>query len=337
MKKRSFGLVVLLSLLIIVIIFYAVISNAMKDDEKGGTGSEDGEKVYIDKQADDVVKLTYRTGGSEFTVQKSGSIYVLAEDEDFPLDTTAVKFMLNAAAQISYQRRINPEGNDLSEYGLTDPQAVIDISYDDGARLTLTVGNYNAYSEAYYCTTGDGFVYLIGGQFSEAFSYKYADLILHDRVTTPQYGFSSVTKIEITSGNKRAFYELVGEEDGVWMKNGESGEFTYEAMNIYNELYKLNPNDWVAYNVETEEGFDSFGLKTPDIRIVFTHTEIEVIENDGSSAVEKTHERQTAFLIGSPTDEGDENDVKRYFAFGGGSIIYIMHESDFANTMNAVK
>ena len=245
--------------------------------------------------------------------------------------------MLNAAAQISYQRRINPEGNDLSEYGLNDPEAVIDISYDDGARLTLTVGNYNAYSEAYYCTTGDGFVYLIGGQFSEAFSYKYADLILHDRVTTPQYGFSSVTKIEITSGNKRAFNELVGGEDGVWMKNGENGEFTYEAMNIYNELYKLNPSEWIAYNVETDEAFDGFGLKDPDIRVVFTHTEIELIENDGSSPIEKTHEHQTAFLIGSPTDEGDEHDIKRYFAFGGGSIIYIMHESDFTNTMNAVK
>lgn len=336
MKKRSFALTVLLSLLVIVISFYAVISNAVKNDGGGGNEPTTG-GVYLDRQASEVEKITYRTSGEEFTVRKDGSIYVLHEDTEFPLDMTAVGYMTNAVAQISYERKINPEGNDLAEYGLTAPSAVLDVLYGDGARLTLTVGSYNAYSEAYYCMTGDGFVYLIGGQFCEAFAFTFHDLILHDYIETPQYGLSSVTKIEIASGNKRAFYELVDEENDVWTKNGESGEFAYEVMNVYNELYKLTVKEWVAYNADTDEERDVYGLKTPDIRIVFTHTEIEEIEIEGSSTVTKEHERQTAFLIGSPTDEGEETEVERYFMFGGGSIVYKVHEEYFEHTMNALK
>ncbi len=335
MKKRSFGLIVLISLLVIVIIFYSVIANAMKDSGKNDNPVSGSDGIYIDRQPSEVEKVTYRTGDSEFTVRKDGSIYVLDEDTEFPLDTTAVGYIMNAAARLTYARRIRPEGDDLSEYGLNDPQTVIDIVYGDNARLTLTVGNYNPYSDAYYCTTGDGFVYLMGGEFAEAFSYRYSDLILHDRVEAPQYGLSSVTKVEITRGYERAFYELVDAENGVWKKNGEDGDFAYEVMDIYNELYKLAVDEWVDYNVDTDEEFDAYGLKTPDIRVVFTHIEIEEIEVEGSSIVEKEHERQTAFLIGSPTDEAD--DVKRYFAFGGGSIVYVVHEEAFEDTLNALK
>ncbi len=337
MKKRSFGLTVLLSLLVIVIVFYAVITNAMKDEGKNGGEAPTNGGIYIDRQPSEVEKITYRTGGEEFTVRRDGSIYVLDEDPDFPLDTTTLGYMTNAVASITYERKINPEGNDLAEYGLTDPSAIIDTVYGDGARLTLKIGNYNTYSDAYYCTTGDGFVYLIGGQFCEAFAFTFSDLILHDYIDTPQYGFSSVTKIEVTQGNSRAFFELVDAENDIWKKNGESGEFAYEAMNIYNELYKLTVSDWVAYNVDTDEELGAYGLKTPEIRIVFTHTELEEIEIEGSSTVVKEHERQTAFLIGTKTNGSDEDHAERYFMFGGGSIVYIVHEESFEYTLDALK
>ncbi len=337
MNKRRFGLTVLLSLLATVIILYAVIANAMKNKDNGGDKAPTNGGIYIDRQPSEVAKITYRTGSEEFTVRKDESIYVLHEDTEFPLDPTALAFITNAATRITYERRINPEGNDLAEYGLTDPQTVIDIVYDDGAKLTLKIGNYNAYSEAYYCTTGDGFVYLMGGEFSEAFAYTFHDIIFHDFVETPQNGFSSVTKVEIVGNGSRTFYELVDSENDAWQKNGESGEYAYEIMNIYNELYRLSVSEWVAYNIDTEEEYGVYGLNPPDVRVVFTHIETEEIEVDGGSTVTKEHEKQTAFLIGPSIEEDAENHVERYFAFGGGSIVYIVHEEDIPYTMGAVK
>ncbi|MBO5040811.1 MAG: DUF4340 domain-containing protein [Clostridia bacterium] len=337
MKKRSFGLVVLVSLLVVVIIFYSVISNAMKNDKKNSDPPSTGDGIYIDRQPSEVEKVTYRTGGAEFTVRRDGSIFVLDEDPEFPLDPTAVAYMMNSAARLTYVRKINPESNDLTDYGLSDPQSVIEILYTDNARLTITVGNFNPYSDAYYCTTGDGFVYLMGGEFSDAFAIRYSDIILHDTVETPQYGFSSVTKVEITGNGKTVLYTLVDEENGTWERNGESGDFAYDLKDLYNELYRVTVDEWIDYNVETDKEFDTYGLLKPEIRVVFTHLEITEIENEGSSTVKKEHELQTAFLIGSRTSESEESDAKRYFAFGGGSIVYVMQEDAFAHTMNEIK
>lgn len=337
MKKRSFGLIVLVSLLVTVIIFYSVISNAMKNSGKSKTPASSNGGVYLDRQPSEVERITYRTGGEEFTVRLDGAVYILDEDHEFPLDTTTLGYMTNAVSTITYERKINPEGNDLSEYGLTDPHAILDTVYTDGARLTLRIGNYNTYSDAYYCTTGDGFVYLVGGQFCEAFDFTFSDLILHDYIDTPQSGFSSVTKIELAQGGKTILYELTDAENDVWQRNGESGEFAYEAMNIYNEFFKLTVSEWVAYNVDTDEELGAYGLKSPDIRVVFTHIELEEIEIEGSSTVVKEHERQTAFLIGPKTNESDEDHSERYFMFGGGSIVYIVHEESFEYTLNSVK
>ncbi len=331
-------MVLLLSVLVIVIAVYAVIlSVSNRGDGEGASGST-GEGVYIDRNASEVASLTYRTGGSEFSVVKSGSVYALGADESFPLDMTAVNFMTHAAAKLTYDRRINPEGNDLGEYGLTEPQAVIDIVYTDGARLTLKVGNYNVYSEAYYCTTGDGFVYLFGGSFTEAFTYSYSDLLLDDGADTPQEGLISVYEIEITCGEKRVTFSIDREdENAFWKKNGGEENVYDDVKSIYNDLYMLSVDEWVAYNLETEEEFDVYGLSKPDIRVVFKHIETEEIENEGSATVTKEYERQTAFLIGPPTDEEDENAIKRYFAFGGGSIVYVVEESEFSSILEALE
>lgn len=337
MKKRSFGMVLLISVLIIVIVFYLLINSALnKGDDQAPAPT--GDVLYIDRSASEVVKLTYRTGGAEFSVVKKGAVYVLDEDESFPLDTSAVNFMTNAAAKILVQRKINPEGNDLSEYGLGDPRTVIDVVYEDGAALKLNIGNYNAYTEGYYCSVGDGFVYLFGGDFIDAFAYTYSDLILDDHVQTPQNGFSSLTSIEITSGDKTVIYECVSDgDDLLFTKTGAEGDFSDEAQDIYYELFHLGVGSWVDYNVQTEEKFDQYGLKDPYIRIVFKHIETEEITVEGSSTVIKEHERQTAFLIGDLTDKTDDDCTERYFAFGGGTIIYVLDEENFGHTLGALE
>lgn len=335
MKKRSFGMVILISVLIIVIALYLLINSAL--NRGGGKEPEPTEKtLYIDRLASEVKKLTYRTGGTEFSIVKSGAVYVLEEDESFPLDTSAIDFMTNALSKLFIERKINPEGNDLDEYGLKTPHAVIDVVYEDGGTLSVKVGNYNAYAEAYYCSVGDGFVYLFGGDFIEAFGYTYTDLILDDHVQTPQEGFSSLTAIEITSGDKTVVYKRVTDST-VFTKTGADGDFSDEAQSIYLELFLLAVDRWVDYNVQTEEEFDAYGLKYPHVRIVFKHIEKTEIEVEGSSTVITEEEKQTAFLIGSLTDKDDEDCTERYFAFGGGTIIYVLDEENFANTLGALE
>lgn len=337
-KKRSFGLILLISVLVIVIAFYAVasgIAKREKDKEQNKGGDNSTEIVFIDKQAADISKITYSKngGGSEFTIIKSGSTYVLEADNTFPLDRSAVAFVLNAAAKIVFERRIDPEGNELEEYGLKDPHTVITAVYTDGAKVELKLGNYNKYSESYYCTVGDGFVYLLVTDFSEAFDYEFSDLLFDDSVQTPQNGFSSLTDIEISKDGKTV--TLSASDDGKWIKTDENGnavegDFASDAAMMYREFYLGTVDEWVAYNASSDEVRDGYGLKGPDIKVTFKHIETKVIENEGSASITKEYERTTSFLIGSVVDSAQsEESRERYFMFGDGSIVYVKAEADF--------
>lgn len=336
-KKKSFGLVLLISVLVIVIAFYAVATNIAKRDNENnkGEGDEKSDIVYIDKKASDVSKITYSKngGGSEFTVVKSGSTYVLEADNEFPLDSSAVAFMVNASAKIVFERKIDPEGNDLEEYGLNDPHTVITTVYTDGAKVELKLGNYNKYSESYYCTVGDGFVYLLTTDFAQAFDYEFSDLLFDDSVQTPQNGFSSLTDIEITANGKTVTLSV--NDDGKWFKtdaegNVTEGDFTADASIMYREFYLGTVDEWVAYNASDDEVRDIYGLKTPEIRVLFRHIETKTIENEGSASITKEYERITSFLIGYVIDEEQsEESMERYFMFGDGSVVYVKAETDF--------
>lgn len=349
MKKRSFGLVLLLSVLVIVIALYLFATSVAKRDNDDDD-DESTAIVYVDRLASEVTKLTYRTddGGYEFSIVKSGSTYVLESDENFPLDMTVVEFMTNATAQVIFERRINPEGDDLTEYGLDDAHTVITAAYKDGAKLTLSIGHYNKYSDAYYCSVGDGFVYLISGDFTDAFEYTFTDLLLDDSAELPQDGFSSLTDIEITYDSGTVIYSLVEGEDGeddIWTKKNADGtvedsDFTSAAKLIYNELYMVQLEEWVAYNAKSDETLDTYGLKKPEVRVLFRHIETKDISADsGSSTVTKEYERTTAFLIGSRTDavlEGDDG-AKRFFMIGGGTVVYVLDEADLPEVLGNIK
>lgn len=341
-KKRSFGLVLLISILVIVIAFYALansVANREQSNNNGG-GSGNGENItFIDKTESEVSRVTFSKngGGSVFTLVKSGGTYALEIDNkidnEFPLDSSAVKFMLNAVAKIVFERRIDPEGNDLEEYGLTDPHTVITAVYTDGRNVELKLGNYNKYSESYYCTIGDSFVYLLVTDFSEAFDYEFTDLLFDDYAETPQNGFSSLTDIEISTDGKTVI--LSANEDGSWSKTDASGNivegnFASDASSMYKECYLGTVDEWVAYNASSDNVRDIYGLKGPNIRILFKHIETKTVESEDSASITKDYEKTTAFLIGNVVDDEQSQESKeRYFMFGGGSIVYIKAESDF--------
>lgn len=338
MKKKSFGLVLLISVLVIVLfLYFFAMSVAKKDVVNEDETEHDEQIVYIDRQASEVnsIKYTSSSDGASFTVKKSGSIYVLEQDESFPLDESVVKFMTNAMAKIYFDRRINPEGDDIREYGLSEPHTVIEAQYKDGAKVVLSLGNYNKYAEAYYCTVGDGFVYLLSSQFGEAFSYSFSDLILNDTITLPQYGFSSLTHIEISSSEGTVIYSL--NDDESWSKTGFDGslcegDFSEQAGQIYTEMFLIETDEWVDYKAESEDIRDKYGLNS-GVRVLFRHVESVDVEADGgSSVVTKEYEKTTVFLIGNAVSDEDE-EADRYFMFGDGQIVYVVSYEQIDSVM----
>jgi len=357
MKKRKFGLVLLLSVLVIVIGFYVVATIiAKREEEADDPVVEDTTIVHINKKASDVTSMTYRSESYDYTVSVAASgKFTLASDSAFPLDQTIASYMAEAVAVITFDRKINPEGNDLTEYGLNEPQTFLSVTYKDGAKVNLEIGSYNKYTDSFYCQVGDGFVYLMNGEPLEYFKYSITDLLQDEVITAPKDGFSSLTKVELLyADGSRLVYDYVKAEEGVedsedrWTKTSDGttaeGDFTSDVQTLYNELYKISLDAWAAYNVTGNEALANYGLATPAVTIVFHYIEKTTISaGDGSSSsITKEHERAFGFQIGdrlptADTPEGDTSeptDPTRYFMLEGGTTVYLVSEKNLSKSLS---
>ena len=69
--------------------------------------------------------------------------------------------------------------------------------------------------------------------------------------------------------------------------------------------------------------------------MLFKHIELEETVVNDTPVVKRT-EKETAFLIGSPAKADDENG-SRYFAYGGGSVIYVIEENDLPQLFDLIE
>lgn len=357
MKKRSFGLVLLLAILVIVIAFYLVATTiAKREEENDDPVIQDTTIIHINKKASDVTAMTYRSESYDFTIDVAvNGKFTLASDSAFPLNQTIASYMAEAVAVIAFDQKLNPEGNDLTEYGLHEPQTVLSVTYKDGAKVHLEIGNYNKYTDSFYCQIGDGFVYLMDGKPLEYFKYSITDLLQDEVITTPQNGFSSLTQVELLYANgNRLVYDYVKAEADVegsedrWTKTANEavaeGDFTSDVQTLYNELYKISLDEWAAYNVTGNDSLAAYGLDTPAIQVIFHYIEKTTIAGGegSSSSITKEHERAFGFFIGSTLPnaedtsdtESDTTEAFRYFLLEGGSTVYIVSEKNLAHTLS---
>lgn len=334
--SKRFVIVLLISFLIVVIGFYFIAVSIPDGKDESGEGEDDSTIIYIDRQASEVSKITYVKGGGEFTLVKGTSIFTLEGDSEFPLDDKVVGFMTNALCKITFIKKIKPDGDAESEYGLLSPHTEIDVTYTDGAKLALKLGGYNKYAEGYYCSVGDGFIYLISSDFAEAFDYEIKDLIYDDTVLPPQNSFSSVFEIEIKHGGKSSVFALKEDKWTFTKADGscDNEDYSETANHIYYELFEISVDEWVTYKADLDDVRDKYGLKNAEIAVTFRYNESEDFTDENGNVTTEESVKTTVFLIGNSAEgEEGENEGTRYFMFGDGHIVYKINNEDIEATL----
>lgn len=352
MKKNRFGFLLLLTALAIALGFYLYAASRAEDG--GDDASQDDTAIlYLQKEADDVAEIVFRTAGSSFAIERSGSIYTLSSDPDFPLDQTVASSMADAVAVITFERSFRPTGSDLSAYGLADPSATLSVTYDDGAKLTLEIGDYNQYSAAYYCQLGDGLIYLMKENLLGKFDYTMTELLQDEAVTRPSDGTSALTAVTLTDrdGTIVTYEKIEGdsETEDLWRKVSSDGtilnsDASDEVLALYRELFMISLSDWAAYNVTGEEALRAYGLDVPALSIVFSYNESITHTPEDGSPITTVHERAMGFLIGDrvskesdPSEDGEEpSTATRYFLLEGGKVVYRIGEDELTQVLSDV-
>ena len=322
MNKRTGKLIALLAVLAVAVAAYFVASAIAKREESRNDTPDETKISIIDKETTDLVSVTIKAAGSDYTVGQSDGKYTLKDDADFPLDQDRAKDIAAAVTSVSADRKVADTGADSSEYGLDSPLYTVTAKYSGGAEMTFRIGSYNRHTDSYYMSiAGEDTVYLVSKTMTSPIGYTMKDLIVNETLTEPDEKFSALTVIKVAFSDGTGFrYALVRDESGddedTWalsLLDGTAikGDFSKEAEALYDALFGYKPTDWVAYGVKTDEQLKEYGLDAPYAEITIDYNDTVVITPDDNSAsvtkiVEKTLTVRIGNLVPADSEPDDE-------------------------------
>lgn len=287
-----------------------------------------GELAVYDAADVSRLAIDLRSGDSWAAVQSGEGILTLEDDASYEISASKAETLLEAVRVISYEDVLSEDpaeyADRLAEFGLDDPRVTLDVTYADGARWVLHIGDVISLDEsnAYYMLI-DGDDRLFALDKGTAENMMVERTLLHP-VTQPTLHKARFDRITFADGSGTVLAE--------WMLQGEIGgnaqdrwlltapvQYPADGESIANLQDNLENLRLGAYIGEaTPENLAAYGFDTP--RFVLTiHQAAGSIGTAGSDGVYGvTDWPEDTFIL---TVGGEKNDSVDYVRVG--DSIYI--------------
>ena len=105
--------------------------------------------LLIDKTRDDFASARVQAGAQDYTIQYGDGVFSVAGMPQFALDQTKAGYIASSCTYL-YVYDVAPSTDDLSQFGLDEPQATVAITYTDGSVKTLQLGSEAPTGSRYY-------------------------------------------------------------------------------------------------------------------------------------------------------------------------------------------
>lgn len=172
MKRQKIQLIIILIFLFLTAAAYG----GMKYYNENHT--EEEEKIsYTVTEVDtaSVKELSLSNENGDFSFVKENDVWYEAGDRSVKIDTALLENMITAATGVTSEDKIE-NVEDMSEYGLENPQIAVTYSTET-ENVTLNIGDYNsAVSKYYICVDGENTVYTISSSVRSSFTKSLDDL-----------------------------------------------------------------------------------------------------------------------------------------------------------------
>lgn len=342
-KKKRNSLLVLFACIVLCAGGYAMLSVYDAKKEKAEDQADTGKEISLfSAEKDSIIRMEFQNASGSMELLQKGGEWICKEDKKFPLNQDYADDMANELAGLAALRQIAENAEDLSEYGLDDPQMKVVFTSSDGEN-TLYLGDESPSSDGgnYAYLNGETTVYEIDSDVFTAFNYSKSQMMeLED---APEITASQVTKLEIkhssgfdftavnepigdsSSWSIQAPYEnpVVGDESGLTTFLGNYESISYEGAVEY------SCKDFLKY------GLDAKNPATALINVDYYELE-ESEDSDGSDGEdtedqETTQERidhQAEIIVGKQSEDG-----AYYVRVNGSSYVYLMGEDDVDNLL----
>ena len=162
------------------------------------------EKILLaDRTLQEISQVRMTGSQGEYTLENTGesnfSIEALGEA---PVNETQLDLLLNCVQAPQVSRVVSQQPEDLEQYGLSEPQAQVEIRYTDDSSLTLLLGGEAPQSAGVYLKTGDGdTVYLMDSDWAETLSWPLEQLVnrtLGEGLSADEVGTVTLSGGELT-------------------------------------------------------------------------------------------------------------------------------------------
>lgn len=280
-------------------------------------GSEGTVKEAVVTNAEGRLEVVMKDPPSE----DSKATYTLKEYKDLNVNTSVVGTLVNNGNGITAQALIAGDCTDIAKYGLAEPVATVEFTYESGNTVRFFVGDKAPSGTVYFLVDGTDDVYSVSASLVANYSNAAKDFInktiLEEPETSPRVDSLRIERDDID-------YDLLFEYD-------KASEDTYSGGTSSTHKLVEPVESYLALEKSMDIITGMFGLRGDDIYAM--HCKESDIAGAGLASPFCTvtmecdnNETYKLFLSELFTDESGKRCC--YAMMDGGKVIYTLSEED---------
>ncbi|WP_168190061.1 DUF4340 domain-containing protein [Caloramator sp. E03] len=299
--KSSKKIIFLLIVLCAIIGIY--IAKVSYDNKKQ---SEETDKIQLfktDKKNIDAIEIKNNKGS--FSIKNENNKFTVMNVR-YKIDNTSVEEIVSNLCNIEALRLISDKKEDLSRFGLDNPQGQCTIYLKDGTSKKLYLGDVVPGGSAYYVAIGDNKIYTVSDTIGKQMIKSLDDI----RDKTIVIANENISGIKISNGNN--IIELKSSDGTRWYMEQPYGMSVSADNDKLNSLIYSLKEIYIEGFVEDEcKDLSKYGLNKPSLKV-------DVFEGNNTKSL----------IFGNKV--GEDN---IYFKTSDSNSIYMMSLESF-NTFN---
>lgn len=281
--------------------------------------------VILEVDSSDITALSYEIAGETRSFVLEDETWKLESDETFPVDEDALLYPLNQLDTL-YAVRTLTEVEDISEYGMEEPQNVIVLTNAEGEQTTLTIGATNS-------STGDDYlmlnedasvIYTIDTAVRTAIADNLYEYALSEEI--PWISASDMVGVEVSRDADA--YQLYL-EDAQWKVSAEAGINDADSDAVNTALSSLAGISYVDFLDHNCSDLSLYGLDEPTVVLTVSYKE-EVETEEAETETEANYVIQyLTFHIGATDASGNY-----YVQMEGSTEVHTVSASTLSTFLN---
>jgi hypothetical protein len=289
MKKQLRNIIISLCVVVLlvagVVIWTKVVSPTVKSSSSSdSSASSSSPTIQVYKtDAKDITTLKVKNSTGGYTITHSGDTYSINGIETSLLSQDTLTTTVQAVTDIQATKLVEKGSTNLKQYGLDNPQTVIDIT-SGGKTTTIDIGNDTPTSDGnYFNVKGSADVYKAATTFISSFSGTNLDFVNMTLVAVDSASLANITDLEFGGAARTPSIVLKQNVSSASSASSDTAaaptysmlsprSYTVDSNNVSSTLTSLGAlSASGAITVDmSDKSLQKYGLKNPQYTVTAT-------------------------------------------------------------------